>query len=201
MTKCPFSVIAKETSEGWALIHRPDRQFASHNHEPSLHPSAHPVLRQLSQGTGTGAGTPIAPLSSAGLAPREIQTLVRQSGSLQTRQDIYNRIAEARHDSREGESPIHAFWNQLEKKGFWSHVEHIPDGYITSILFIYPESLAYLQTYPEILILDCTYKTNKYGMPLLDMIGIDVIGRSFYIAFTFLSGEAERDYIWTLERL
>jgi hypothetical protein len=72
MTGCRFSVIAKETSEGWALVHRPGEQFANHNHEPSLHPSAHPVHRKLSS-------TPqLQSLSNAGLAPKEIQTVVRQ---------------------------------------------------------------------------------------------------------------------------
>jgi hypothetical protein len=55
--------------------------------------------------------------------------------------------------------------------------------------------LAYLQAYPDLLFLDCTYKTNKYGMPLLDIIGVDACQRSFCIAFAFLSGEAEEDYI------
>lgn len=40
-TNCPFSVIAKETTDGsWTLKHRPDQRFALHNHEPSQHPSA-----------------------------------------------------------------------------------------------------------------------------------------------------------------
>ena len=69
------------------------------------------------------------------------------------------------------------------------------------MLFAHPDSLGYLKAYPEVLLLDCTYKTNKYGMPLLDMIGIDACQRSFCIAFAFLSGETEEDYIWALNRL
>lgn len=62
------------------------------------------------------------------------------------------------------------------------------------MLFAHPKSLAYLQTYPDLLLLDYTYKTNKYGMPLLDIIGVDAYERSFYVAFTFLSSETEEDY-------
>lgn len=32
-------------------------------------------------------------------------------------------------------------------------------------------------------------------MPLLDIIGVNAYQRSFYIAFAFLSGETEEDYI------
>jgi hypothetical protein len=46
-------------------------------------------------------------------------------------------------------------------------------GRVTAVLFAYPGSLQYLQSYPDVLLLDCTYKTNRYGMPLLDMIGVD----------------------------
>jgi hypothetical protein len=75
------------------------------------------------------------------------------------------------------------------------------DGRVTAVLFAHPDSLTYLQAYPDILLLDCTYKTNKYGMPLLDMIGVDACQKSFCIAFAFLSGESEDDYGWALDRL
>lgn len=196
-TSCLFSVTAKESVDGgWILKHRSDQRFSVHNHEPSQRPSAHPIHRQLSGGTSQ-----LASLSNAGIAPKEIQTLVRQSGSLATRQDIYNRIADVRRDACEGQSAIHALANQLDKEGFWSRIQFAPDGRVTAVLFAHPDSLAYLQAYPELLLLDCTYKTNKYGMPLLDMIGVDATQRSFCIAFAFLSGESEADYTWALERL
>ena len=197
VTSCPFSILAKESSDGsWVLKHRPDLRFSIHNHEPSQHPVAHPIHRQLSGGTSQ-----LASFANAGLAPKEIQTLVRQSGSLATRQDIYNRVADIRRDACEGQSPIQALANQLDKEGFWSRIQFASDGRVTAVLFAHPDSLAYLAAYPEVLLLDCTYKTNKYDMPLLDMIGVDAAQKSFCIAFAFLSGETEQDYTWALERL
>lgn len=52
-----------------------------------------------------------------------------------------------------------------------------------------------LQAYLEILLPNYIYKTNKYNMPSLDVIGIDACQRSFRIAFAFLSSEVEEDYI------
>ncbi len=72
---------------------------------------------------------------------------------------------------------------------------------MTAVLFIYPNSLVYLRAYPEILLLDCMYKTNKYNMLLFDMIGVDTTGQSFYIVFTFLNDEADEDYMQVFERL
>jgi len=69
------------------------------------------------------------------------------------------------------------------------------------ILTVYPDSLHYLQAYPNLLFLDYMYKTNKYCMPLLDMTGIDTTQQSFCIAFAFLSGKSEEDYTWALKWL
>jgi MULE transposase-like protein len=70
-----------------------------------------------------------------------------------------------------------------------------------AILFAYPNSLVYLYTYPKVLYLDYTYKINKYNMPLLDIVGVNVTRCSFCIAFTFLSSKIEEDYMWALLRL
>ncbi|KJZ70634.1 hypothetical protein HIM_09954 [Hirsutella minnesotensis 3608] len=86
-------------------------------------------------------------------------------------QDIYNGIAASRRDVCEGQSSIHALASQLDDEGFWSRIQFDQDGRVTAVLFAHPESLAYLRAYPDVLLLDCTYKTNKHGMPLLDMVG------------------------------
>ncbi|EXU94735.1 MULE transposase domain protein, partial [Metarhizium robertsii] len=200
-TGCPFSILAKESLDKtrWILQHRPDELHSKHNHAPSHHPSAHPVHRQLD---ASGKAT-LSELVRAGISPRDIQTYLRQQNpaSLATRQDIYNRIAKVKDDMHEGQSSIHALINQLDREGFWSRVRVDDDQRVTAILFAHPGSLHYLQSYSELLLLDCTYKTNKYQMPLLDMIGVDACRRSFCIAFAFLSGEQEEDYAWALERL
>ena len=191
-TSCQFSVLAKQSLDRttWVVKHRPDSRFAIHNHEPSWHQSAHPIHRVLSL---TEKAT-ISNLTNAGVAPKDIRTHLRQhSDTIATQQDIYNRIAESKRELCEGQSTMQAFANQLDEQGFWNRMQLDNGGRVTAVLFAYPESLAYLKAYPDILFLDCTYKTNKYGMPLLDIIGIDACQRSFCIAFAFLSGESSVD--------
>jgi antitoxin component HigA of HigAB toxin-antitoxin module len=120
---------------------------------------------------------------------------------LATQQDIYNRIAATKRDLREGQSSVQALVNQLDKEGFQYHIRSDIDGRLTAIFFAHPHSIAYLQYNPDVLLLDCTYKTNKHAMPLLDMVGVDSCQRSFCIAFAFLSGESEEDYSWALQHL
>ena len=198
-TGCQFSVLAKESlDKTWTMKHRPDRRFSIHNHEPSRHPSAHPVHRRLA----SEDITILAYLSNAGVAPKQLQTYLQQnSDSMATRQDIYNQIKATRRDLLEGQSSIHALVNHLDTEGFRKRIQSTPDGRVTAISFAHPESLEYLRAYPDLLLLDCTYSTNKYGMPLLDIIGVDACQRSFCVGFVFLSGETEADYGWALEWL
>lgn len=199
-TGCKFSVLAKQSLDGnsWTLRHRQDQGCSEHNHQPSQDPSAHPAHRHLTRNDRCT----VTSLANAGIAPKDIRTYLRQnSDTIATQQDIYNRIAESKRELCEGQSTIQALANQLDNEGFWCRMQLDSDGRVTAVLFAHPDSLAYLQAYPDLLFLDCTYKTNRYGMPLLDMIGVDACERSFCIAFAFLSGETEEDYIWALDRL
>ena len=55
--------------------------------------------------------------------------------------------------------------------------------------------------FPSIVILDCTYKTNKYKMPLFAMIRITSTAKTFFIAHCFLYKEMEDNYGWALSKL
>ncbi|OAQ59789.1 mutator-like element transposase [Purpureocillium lilacinum] len=191
---------ARGTTGQWPSRRKSATQCAVHNHEPSPHISAHPSLHALS----ASDEATISDLTQASIAPRDISTYLRQnssSGGVATQQDIYNCIAKSKRALCEGQSTIQDLANELDGQGFWSRIQLDQARRVTAVLLAHPESLAYLQAYPELLILDCTYKTNKYKMPLLDMIGVDAYQRSFCIAFAFLSGEAEEDFIWALDRL
>ena len=56
-------------------------------------------------------------------------------------------------------------------------------------------SVQYLNKYPDILLLDCTYKTNKFDMPLLHAISVDHHGQTFTVALCFLDQEVEDNYV------
>ncbi|KAL2886176.1 mutator-like element transposase [Ceratocystis lukuohia] len=200
VTSCKFSVLAKESPDdgGWTLTYRPGSEFAQHNHPPSDDPSAHPIHRTLK----TEDISTVSGLVTAGVAPRSIRTyLYNTSDTLATAKDIGNQIAAARRELRQGQSSVQALIDQLKIEGFRCEVRVDSENHLTALFFAHPSSIAYLLENPDVLLLDCTYKTNRYSMPLLDMIGVDSFQKSFCIAFAFLSGETEDDYLWALQHL
>ena len=51
----------------------------------------------------------------------------------------------------------------------------------------------------EVLLIDATYKTNKYKMLLIIISRVALLNTSYYIAFTFVCKETFEVYKWLLE--
>lgn len=49
--------------------------------------------------------------------------------------------------------------------------------------------------------MDCTYKTNKYRMPLLTIVGHTSVGSTFIVGFAFLEKETKEYYDWVLDQV
>jgi hypothetical protein len=69
------------------------------------------------------------------------------------------------------------------------------------LFFAGHQSFALVKLYPEILLLDCTYKTNDFGLPFLVVVGVTGMYTSFYASFCFLKSEKEEEFVWALEQL
>lgn len=54
--------------------------------------------------------------------------------------------------------------------------------------------LEMIRRHPWVISMDCTYKTNRYGLPLLDIVGSASTGQTCYIAFAFFQDEKEDNY-------
>lgn len=199
-TACPFSILAKESVAGkWIVQHRPSHKFLIHNHVPSLGPVEQRAHRKISLSEWGNAL--ITRLTNSGVEPKEILSILRKAGVLVNQCDIYNKVAEVRRNAREGLMPVNVLFNQLNEHGYWNKIEHDSDRHVTRLFFAHPESIDYLRAYPEVIILDCTYKTNQYNMPLLNIVGVDALCTPFCVAFALLSDESETDYTWALNKL
>jgi alpha-glucosidase len=51
-----------------------------------------------------------------------------------------------------------------------------------------------------VLLLDSTYKTNKYKLPLLEFVGTTSTEQTFSVGFALLSAEKESNFVWALQK-
>jgi hypothetical protein len=170
-TSCSFSVIAlQKPLIGWQLKYRPGTQYNIHNHEPSRHPSAHYSHRQLS----ITAQNTVQSFFQAGIQPRQTLTFLHQLDptTLALPQDIYNQNAAFRRQIRQGKSSTEALIQYLQEGGIKHAILKDPQTRRLKGLFIAcPESIEYLQSHHDVLLIDNTYKTNQFELPLIDIIG------------------------------
>jgi len=73
------------------------------------------------------------------------------------------------------------------------------DGHITHLFFSKNSSIALSRYFSTVFIIDCTYKTNRFRMPLMNVVGITSCNQTFFSCFTFWKEEKEADYIWALK--
>jgi hypothetical protein len=164
-------VIALEKASGdWELKYRPEPQYNIHNHLPSQSPSAHPSHRRFS----TQARNIAQSLFSAGIKPRQTLTFMHQADptTLVLPQDIYNQNAEFRRTIRQGQSTTEALIYHLQESRIKHAILKDPETRRLKGLFIAcPESIEYLRSHHDVLLIDNTYKTNRFELPLMDVIG------------------------------
>jgi hypothetical protein len=170
-TGCLFSVIALEKASGeWELKYRPEAQYNIYNHLPSLSPSSYPSHRQLS----TIARNTVKSFFLAGIQLRQTLTFLHQADptTLALPQDIYNQNAAFRHEIQQGKSTTEALIQHLQESGIKYAILKDPvTRRLKGLFFAYPESIEYLQSHHDVLLIDNTYKTNRFELPLIDIIG------------------------------
>ncbi|XP_012834315.1 PREDICTED: uncharacterized protein LOC105955159 [Erythranthe guttata] len=72
---------------------------------------------------------------------------------------------------------------------------------ITDLLWIHPKCIKLAQSYPYVFVIDCTYKTNRYGLPFLEIVGFTCTNKTFSIAFAYLDHEKTENFEWALRCL
>jgi hypothetical protein len=75
------------------------------------------------------------------------------------------------------------------------------ENQLTAAFLVHRSSIELLRSNPFFLWMDCTYKTNRYHFPLLDIIGKSSVGKSFYIGLAFIANEKEAAYKQVLQWL
>jgi MULE transposase domain len=116
--------------------------------------------------------------------------------------DLYNYNASFRRDIRQGQSPTKALIQHLQTSGIKHNILKDPSNQRLKGLFIAcPESITYLQSHHDVVLIDNTYSTNRFDMPLMDIVGVDHNSNSFFIAFAFLPDQSEGSYQWALGNL
>jgi hypothetical protein len=194
---CPFMIEAQELPAGtWRgrIIEK------YHNHQGTEQVTSHPVHRR--RRLDETASNAIKQLLDRRTAVATIRSNMRAIGIHVTKSDIYNMRGRIRNAEMGGVTAIQWLADELKRRDFFVRIDTAPDNpnRVTRLIFAHPASIKLLKNHPDVLLIDCTYKTNRFNMPLLNICGATGNNMTPQFAVAFLSGEKEEDYTWAMER-
>ncbi|MBW0592346.1 hypothetical protein O181_132061 [Austropuccinia psidii MF-1] len=141
-----------------------------HNHDATKNIMEHPAFRKFNE----QETSQIAQISEFLLMPRQILAQLcsqRESDRLLILQDIYNQVKKIKKVKLQGRRPIDALIDTLKEENFvWSSARD-SEGHTTLLFFTHPLVIKLHHGFPHVIIMGCTYKTNKYKVSLLHIFG------------------------------
>ena len=201
-TDCKFEIRAYRMDDnGWKL----EVEEQGHNNPLSESPAAFPQHRIRE----TELRDMIRTMSVAQVAPKKIQTALRQFSEEKGTQnhtsasDIYNERQKYNTEKLCRLSPVQPLLRELEEfnhaksdeeERFVYRFTLDAENSVDYLFIAHPLSMRMLRKSNECLLIDSTYKTNKYHMPLLHISGRNCMNRSFDIGFVFMKGETAADF-------
>ncbi|KAL8511981.1 hypothetical protein ACS0TY_018443 [Phlomoides rotata] len=103
---------------------------------------------------------------------------------------------------RAGQSQLQYLIGELKKHDYYFLDRRCKDtNEVKDLFFAHPTSVNLLRAFPNILLMDCTYKKNKYGKSLLEIVGVTSTNMTFSIACVYMEAEKEDNYIWACSTL
>lgn len=201
-TGCTFEVSINfhSSKERWVVT-----SDATKNPLKSQH--NHPAFQNLYEESryrrpDTASEHRIALLSSAGVRPSHIRPLLNvEGGSNLLLRDIYNARARHKRNWLNGRTPIEGLLDLVTSLDWAFRTVTSEEGILRSFFFASPEAILLARRFPTVLGIDCTYKTNRFNIPLLHIVGTTNSHKSFTVALCFLESEVQDSYEWALRQL
>lgn len=203
---CPFLCVADldlDNIDKWSLT---DILRSEHNHEGDCEAS-HPKPRRYFMDQPEIMAD-IRGQAASHQKPDKILTFLEKKYGVDPNnpiighKDIYNALQLIRDNELGNRTPIQALNVALNNSEKWFCRSKLDrKGRVEYLYFVNKSSKETLAANGEVLILDCTYKTNRYRMPLAIMTGVTDLNTSFYASLCFLKGEDLEDYEWLIQSI
>ncbi|KAK9291532.1 hypothetical protein L1049_019480 [Liquidambar formosana] len=174
--------------------------YGIHNHEAAKYLEGHSYIGRLLE----QENSLVLDMSMKMSRPKDILVTLKRKDILNTStlRTIYNAHLNNRVKEKAGRSQMQYLLGKLaEHKYIEWHKSSDDSDAILDLFWAHPRSVELFRAFPHVLIMDCTYKTNKYRLPLFEIVGVTSTNLTFFVAFVYIQHERENNYTWALNRL
>ncbi|KAK8292213.1 hypothetical protein V6Z12_D06G108100 [Gossypium hirsutum] len=156
-----------------------------HNHPPTQHIEGHAYARRLKENEKNLLGHAYARRKN--ITPHDILSTLKEQdeNNISTLKTIYNARQKLRSSQNVGKTPIQFSVNNISNE-------------LENLFFIHPRSLNIWRVFSHVLIVDATYKMNKYDLSFVQIVGVTSTNKTFSVAFAFIINEKVENYNWAL---
>jgi hypothetical protein len=115
---------------------------------------------------------------------------------------VYKHKSVIQKEIRGPRSEIQHLFKLIEDAGYvyWSRKKDDSEV-VREIFWAHPDSVKLLNIFSIMLVMDNTYKTNKYRQTLFEIVGMTSTELTFAIAFAYMESEQTENFCWVLEKL
>jgi MULE transposase domain/FAR1 DNA-binding domain len=195
-TGCKFKWKSNKQNNRWFLHY----DISEHNHELLSDESTSLIISKLTD----EQENEVQILSQAGATPLSIKNVLKRKNPDQEFliKSIYNTKQKNRNNLLNGRTPIQALFDKYyNNNNFITAFETDSNNNLTHFLFCKKESIELYKKFHTTITIDCTYKTNKFGMPLMNVVGMCSSNKTFFICFVFMVQEQYKNYFWGLRKI
>ena len=89
-------------------------------------------------------------------------------------------------------------YDEISTCDFIFNVKVNPNGSISGLFFCHQKSADLARRFNVVFVMDCTFKTNRFGMLLLNILGIMATNSTFNAGFAFICNETERGFAFQI---
>ncbi|KAH1247928.1 Protein FAR1-RELATED SEQUENCE 5 [Glycine max] len=182
---CPFMLRCKPVvgGEGWMV----KLICGVHNHELAKSLVGHPYARRLTK----AEKTLIADMTKSMVKPRNILLTLKEHNvnSYTTIKQIYNARSAFRSSIRGSDLEMQHLMKLLERDQYihWHTIKD--EDVVRDIFWCHLDSVKLVNACNLLCLIDNTYKTNRYRLPLLDFVGVTPTRMTFSVGFAYVEGE------------
>lgn len=115
---------------------------------------------------------------------------------------VYNERQKIWKANRGDKKPLQYLISKLEEHNYTYYSRtHGESNTIEDIFWAHPTSVKLFNNFPTVLVMDSTYKTNLYKMPMFEVVGVTSTDLTYSVGFGFLMHEKEENFVWVLKML
>ncbi|XP_058750117.1 protein FAR1-RELATED SEQUENCE 5-like [Vicia villosa] len=177
--ECPFKIRCYMlASKKW----RSSVICALHNHDLCAKLQGHPMACRLNPVEKVS----IKDMSLNFVQPKNIlATLKRKEPvNISNIRQVYNQRYRNNKAIRGDRNEMQQLLKMLDDNKYISRYRNCDDEVtVRDIFWIHPDSIKLFNTFSTVLLIDSTYKTNKYRLPLFEMVGVTSTEKTFVVGF------------------